>query len=76
MATVTIDQNVNMGRFTSLGVFVFDTTARVELSSNGVEFWRCVAFDVVKFVPVKAFVDGSQVGSTKNVPLYILNYNM
>jgi hypothetical protein len=50
--TVTIDQNVNMGGFTSLGVFVFDTTARVELSSNGVEFWRCVAFDAVKFVPV------------------------
>ena len=50
--TVTIDQNVNMGRFTSLGVFVFDSTARVELSSNGVEFWRCVAFDAVKFVPV------------------------
>ena len=52
MATVTIDQNVNMGGFTSLGVFVFDTTARVELSSKGVEFWRCVAFDAVKFVPV------------------------
>ena len=52
VATVTIDQNVNMGRFTSLGVFVFDSTARVELSSNGVEFWRCVAFDAVKFVPV------------------------
>ena len=52
VATVTIDQNVNMGGFTSLGVFVFDTTARVELSSNGVEFWRCVAFDAVKLVPV------------------------
>jgi parallel beta-helix repeat protein len=50
--TVTIDQNVNMGGFTSLGVFVFDSTARVELSSNGVEFWRCVAFDAVKVVPV------------------------
>ena len=50
MATVTIDQNE--GGFTSLGVFVFDSTARVELSSNGVEFWRCVAFDAVKFVPV------------------------
>ena len=37
VATDTIDQNVNMGGFTSLGVFVFDTTARVELSSNGVE---------------------------------------
>ena len=49
---VTIDQNVNRGRFTSLGVFVFDSTARVELSSSGVEFWRCVAFDAVKFVPV------------------------
>jgi hypothetical protein len=49
--TVTIDQNVNKGGFTSLGVFVFDSTARVELSSNGVEFWRCVAFDAVKFVP-------------------------
>ena len=42
----------NKGRFTSLGVFVFDTTARVELSSNGVEFWRSVAFDAIKFVPV------------------------
>ena len=52
VATVTIDQNVNMGRFTSLGVFVFDTTARFELSSNGVEFWRSVAFDMVTFVPV------------------------
>jgi hypothetical protein len=52
VATVTIDQNVNRGGFTSLGVFVFDSTARVELSSNGVEFWRCVAFDAVKFVPV------------------------
>jgi len=52
VATVPIDQNVNMGRFTSLCVFVFDTTARVELSSNGVEFWRCVAFDAVTFVPV------------------------
>ena len=31
VATVSIDQNVIMGRFTSLGVFVFDTTARVEL---------------------------------------------
>jgi parallel beta-helix repeat protein len=41
-----------MGRFTSLCGFVFDTTARVELSSNGVEFWRCVAFDAVTFVPV------------------------
>jgi hypothetical protein len=50
VATVTIDQNE--GGFTSLGVFVFDSTARVELSSNGVEFWRCVAFDAVKFVPV------------------------
>jgi archaellum component FlaF (FlaF/FlaG flagellin family) len=52
VATVTIDQNVNMGRLTSLGVFGFDSTARVELSSNGVEFWRSVAFDAVKFVPV------------------------
>jgi RHS repeat-associated protein len=52
VATATIDQNVNMGGFTSLGVFEFDSTARVELSSNGVEFWRCVAFDAVKFVPV------------------------
>jgi hypothetical protein len=51
VATATIDQNEG-GGFTSLGVFVFDTTARVELSSNGVEFWRCVAFDAVKFVPV------------------------
>jgi hypothetical protein len=108
VATVTIDQNE--GGFTSLGVFEFDSTARVELSSNGVEFWRCVAFDAVKFVPVvndmvvtdvsimppttsigqstaicvtvtnegtqreenvsvKAFVDGAQVGSTKNVAL-------
>jgi hypothetical protein len=50
VATVTIAQNE--GGFTSLGVFVFDSTARVELSSNGVEFWRCVAFDAVKFVPV------------------------
>ena len=50
VATVTIDQNE--GGFTSLGVFVFDSTARVELSSNGVEFWRCLAFDAVKFVPV------------------------
>ena len=33
---VIIDQNE--GGFTSLGVFVFDTTARVELSSNCVEF--------------------------------------
>ena len=49
MATVSIDQNE--GGFTSLGVFEFETTARVELSSNGVEFWRSVAFDVVKFVP-------------------------
>ncbi|RCV64979.1 PKD repeat-containing protein, partial [Methanophagales archaeon] len=46
VATVTIDQNE--GGFTSLGVFEFDSTARVELSSNGVEFWRCVAFDAVK----------------------------
>ena len=50
VSIVTIDQNE--GGFTSLGVFVFDTTAGVELSSNGVEFWRCVAFDAVKFVPV------------------------
>jgi subtilisin family serine protease len=50
VATVTIDQND--GGFTSLGVFEFDSTARVVLSSNGVEFWRCVAFDAVKFVPV------------------------
>ena len=35
-----------------MGVFDFDSTARVELSSNGVEFWRSVAFDAVKFVPV------------------------
>ena len=35
-----------------LGVFVFETTAKVEQISNGVEFWRCVAFDAVKFVPV------------------------
>ena len=50
VATVTIDQNE--GGFTSLGVFDFDSTARVELSSNGVEFWRSVAFDAVKVVPV------------------------
>ena len=50
VATVSIDQNE--GGFTSLGVFEFDSTARVVLSSNGVEFWRCVAFDAVKFVPV------------------------
>jgi len=55
--TVTIDQNVNRGRFTSLGVFVFDfgTTAKVELSNKGVETWRCVAFDAVKLVPCKEF---------------------
>jgi hypothetical protein len=52
VATVTIDQNGNKGGFTSLGVFVFDSTARVELSSNVVGFWRCVAFDAVKFVPI------------------------
>jgi hypothetical protein len=43
VATVTIDQNE--GGFTSLGVFVFDSTARVELSSNGVEFlhvYNCI----------------------------------
>jgi hypothetical protein len=51
VATVTTDQNEE-GGFTSLGVFVFDSTARVELSSNGVELWRCVTFDAVKFVPV------------------------
>jgi hypothetical protein len=50
VATVTIDQN--KGGFTSLGVFEFDSTARVEFSSKGVEFWRCVAFDAVTFVPV------------------------
>jgi pimeloyl-ACP methyl ester carboxylesterase len=50
VATVTIDQTE--GGFTSLGVFEFDSTARVELSSNGVEFWRSVAFDAVTFVPV------------------------
>jgi hypothetical protein len=54
VANVTIDQNENKGKFTSLGVFDFDsnTTARVELSNRGVETWRCVAFDAVKFVPV------------------------
>ena len=49
VTTVTIDQNE--GGFTSFGVFDFDSTARVELSSNGVEFWRSVAFDAVTFVP-------------------------
>jgi hypothetical protein len=54
VANVTIDQNEHKGKFTSLGVFDFDsnTTARVELSNKGVEMWRCVAFDAVKFVPV------------------------
>ena len=52
VATVTIDQNEIKGKFMSLGVFEFDITARVELNSNGVEFWRSVAFDAVKFVPV------------------------
>ncbi|MBE9594782.1 MAG: hypothetical protein IMF19_15030, partial [Proteobacteria bacterium] len=49
VTTVTTDQNE--GGFTSFGIFDFDNTARVELSSNGVEFWRSVAFDAVKFVP-------------------------
>jgi subtilase family serine protease/DNA repair exonuclease SbcCD nuclease subunit len=49
--TVTIDQSVNKGGFTSLGVFDFDTTAKVELVNNNVEYWRCIAFDAVKFVP-------------------------
>jgi hypothetical protein len=43
VATVTIDQNE--GGFTSLDVFEFDSTARVELSSNGVEFlqfYKCI----------------------------------
>ena len=54
VATVTIDQTENKGGFRSFGVFDFDfgTTARVELSSNGVEFWRSVAFDAVKFAAV------------------------
>ena len=37
VATVSIDQNEG-GGFTSLGAFEFDSTAKVELSSNGVEF--------------------------------------
>jgi C1A family cysteine protease len=65
VATVTIDQNVNKGGFTSLGVFDFDTTARVELSSNGVEFWRCVAFDAVKFVPVQTPIDTTDPGNNQ-----------
>ena len=53
VSIVIIDQNE--GGFTSLGFFEFDSTARVELCSNGVEFWRCVAFDVVKVVPYMIF---------------------
>ena len=52
ITTMTIDQNVSKGGFTSLGVCDFGTTARVELSNNEVEFWHSVAFDAVKFVPV------------------------
>lgn len=54
MDIVTIDQDLNKGRFTSLGVFDFGTTAKVELTNNQDEFWRSVAFDAVKFVPVAA----------------------
>ena len=54
---VTIGQDLNKGRFTSLGVFDFGTTARVELTNNQDEFWRSVAFDAVKFVPVVAVHD-------------------
>jgi hypothetical protein len=65
VATVTIDQNVNKGGFTGLGVFEFDTTARVELSSNGVEFWRCVAFDAVKFVHIPTPIDTTAPGNNQ-----------
>jgi hypothetical protein len=52
VATINVDQGVNKGGFTSLGVFDFDTTAKIELSNNDEEYWRCIAFDAIKFVPV------------------------
>jgi hypothetical protein len=64
---VTIDQDLNKGRFTSLGVFDFGTTAKVELTNNQDEFWRSVAFDAVKFVPVVA-VHGMAVTNVYTTP--------
>jgi len=68
VATMTIDQNVNKGGFTSLGVFDFDTTARVELSNNEVEFWRSVAFDTVKFRLMQAPIDNPDFLAYKQNP--------
>jgi len=65
VATVTIDQNVNKGGFMSLGVFDFNTTASIELSNKGVENWRCVAFDAVKFVPIQRLMDTTAPGNNQ-----------
>jgi hypothetical protein len=65
VATMTIDQNVNKGGFTSLGVFDFGTTARVELSNNEVEFWHSVAFDAVKFRLMQTPIDTTTPGNNQ-----------